>query len=44
MSIEFYKTIPILRIFDVEKAKQFYCGKVRQGSGRAAGSPTITVD
>ena len=24
--IEFKQTIPILRIFDVEKAKEFYCG------------------
>lgn len=26
MSIEFKQTIPILRIFDVDKAKEFYCG------------------
>ena len=26
MSIEFQQTIPILRIFDVAKAKEFYCG------------------
>lgn len=26
MSVEFQKTIPILRIFDVERAKEFYSG------------------
>jgi catechol 2,3-dioxygenase-like lactoylglutathione lyase family enzyme len=26
MSIEFTRTVPILRIFDVEKAKEFYVG------------------
>lgn len=26
MTIQFEQTIPILRIFDVEKAKDFYCG------------------
>ena len=26
MTIEFKQTIPILRIFDIEKAKDFYCG------------------
>lgn len=26
MTIEFKQTIPILRIFDVQKAKDFYCG------------------
>ena len=26
MSVEFQKTIPILRIFSVEKAKEFYVG------------------
>lgn len=26
MTIEFEQTIPILRIFDVAKAKEFYCG------------------
>lgn len=26
MAIEFKQTIPILRIFDVQKAKDFYCG------------------
>lgn len=26
MSVAFQKTIPILRIFDVEKAKEFYVG------------------
>ena len=26
MSVVFHQTIPILRIFDVEKAKEFYVG------------------
>ena len=26
MNVEFQQTIPILRIFDVQKAKDFYCG------------------
>ncbi len=26
MTVAFQKTIPILRIFDVEKAKEFYVG------------------